>query len=81
MTGPVAVSDEVVIGDGKLALLAGPCVVESRELVHEVAATLKAACERLGVPYMFKASLDKANRTSAGSFRGMGFDAALELLA
>jgi 2-dehydro-3-deoxyphosphooctonate aldolase (KDO 8-P synthase) len=76
-----AVSDDVVVGDGRLALLAGPCVVESRDLVLEIAGTLKAACERLGVPFVFKASLDKANRTSAGSFRGMGFDAALELLA
>jgi len=75
------VSEDVVIGDGRLALLAGPCVVESRELVLEVASTLKAACERLGVPFVFKASLDKANRTSSGSYRGLGFDAALELLA
>ena len=75
-----AVSDDVVVGDGRLALLAGPCVVESRDLVHEIAGTLKAACDRLGVPFVFKASLDKANRTAAGSFRGMGFDAALELL-
>jgi 2-dehydro-3-deoxyphosphooctonate aldolase (KDO 8-P synthase) len=75
------VSEDVVLGDGRLALLAGPCVVESRELVHEVASTLKGACERLGVPFVFKASLDKANRTASGSFRGMGFDAALELLA
>jgi len=75
-----AVSDDVVVGDGRLALLAGPCVVESRDLVHEIAGTLKAACDRLGVPFVFKASLDKANRTSAGSFRGMGFDAALDLL-
>jgi 2-dehydro-3-deoxyphosphooctonate aldolase (KDO 8-P synthase) len=79
--GPVAVGDGVVVGAGGLALLAGPCAVESRGLAFEVAGELRAACARLDVPYVFKASLDKANRTSAGSFRSIGFAAALDVLA
>ena len=73
--------DGVVLGTGDLALLAGPCVIESRELVFEVAGRLQETCAALGVPYVFKASLDKANRTSGGSFRSIGFDAGLEILA
>jgi 2-dehydro-3-deoxyphosphooctonate aldolase (KDO 8-P synthase) len=79
--GPVAVADGVAVGAGGLALLAGPCVVESRALALEVAGELRAACARLDVPYVFKASLDKANRTSAGSFRSIGLTAALDVLA
>jgi 2-dehydro-3-deoxyphosphooctonate aldolase (KDO 8-P synthase) len=78
---PAALSEDVVLGDGRLALLAGPCVVEDRDLVFEVATTLRSVCERLEVPFVFKASIDKANRTSSRSFRGPGFDAALEILA
>jgi 2-dehydro-3-deoxyphosphooctonate aldolase (KDO 8-P synthase) len=77
---PVAVGD-ITIGDGSLALLAGPCVIESRALVLEVAQEVKATCAELGIPYVFKASFDKANRTSAGSFRSIGFDEALAILA
>jgi 2-dehydro-3-deoxyphosphooctonate aldolase (KDO 8-P synthase) len=78
---PVAVSDEVTIGDGALALIAGPCVVESRELVLEVAAAVREVSERLGMPAVFKASYDKANRTAGTSFRSLGFGEALEILA
>jgi 2-dehydro-3-deoxyphosphooctonate aldolase (KDO 8-P synthase) len=77
----VEISPSVTIGDGRLALLAGPCVIESRELVLEVAAGLQDTCERLGMPLVFKASLDKANRTSASSFRSIGFEQSLEILA
>ncbi len=66
---------------GRLILIAGPCVIESEKLCLEVAATLKRACKRLGVFYVFKASYDKANRTSAKSFRGPGLDAGLAVLA
>ncbi len=62
-------------------LIAGPCVIESRDLVFEVAETMKAIAERLGVPYIFKASFDKANRTSARSFRGPGLEEGLRVLA
>jgi 2-dehydro-3-deoxyphosphooctonate aldolase (KDO 8-P synthase) len=78
---PVSVRPGVVVGDGALAVLAGPCAVESRELAFEVAGELRGACARLELPYLFKASLDKANRTSASSFRSIGFDRALGILA
>ena len=61
-------------------LIAGPCVVESEELVMEVAARVSAICRNLGIPYVFKASYRKANRTSAGSFTGIGDDSGLELI-
>jgi 2-dehydro-3-deoxyphosphooctonate aldolase (KDO 8-P synthase) len=79
LPAPVSVGD-ITIGDGSLALLAGPCVIESRALVLEVAAEVKATCAALGIPYVFKASFDKANRTSVGSFRSIGFAAALDIL-
>ena len=64
-----------------LILIAGPCVIESEELCLSVAKALKKTCERLGVFYVFKASYDKANRTSAKSFRGPGLEKGLAVLA
>jgi 2-dehydro-3-deoxyphosphooctonate aldolase (KDO 8-P synthase) len=64
-----------------LFLISGPCVVESRELVMEVAGRLKEICREFEVPFIFKASYDKANRSSGGSFRGLGIDKGLEILA
>ena len=61
-------------------LIAGPCVVESEALIIEVAEKVSGICSNLGIPYVFKASYRKANRTSAGSFTGIGDDNALELL-
>lgn len=61
-------------------LLAGPCVVESKELVIEVAEKVSAICKRLAIPYVFKASYRKANRTSASSFTGLGDEKALQIL-
>ncbi|MEP6948036.1 MAG: 3-deoxy-8-phosphooctulonate synthase [Ginsengibacter sp.] len=61
-------------------LIAGPCVVESEELVMEVAEKVYGICKRLEIPYIFKASYRKANRTSAGSFTGVGDEAALQIL-
>jgi 2-dehydro-3-deoxyphosphooctonate aldolase (KDO 8-P synthase) len=61
-------------------LIAGPCVVESEELVMEVAEKISGICKNLGVPYIFKASYRKANRTSATSFTGIGDDNALALV-
>ena len=70
------------IGAGHpLAVIAGPCVIESLELCRTVAAEAKAICAELGLPYIFKASFDKANRTSSGSFRGDGLEKGLEVLA
>jgi 2-dehydro-3-deoxyphosphooctonate aldolase (KDO 8-P synthase) len=61
-------------------LIAGPCVVEGEPLVMEVAGTVAEICKRLEIPYIFKASYRKANRTSAGSFTGIGDEAALQLI-
>jgi len=61
-------------------LIAGPCVVESEELVMEVADRVYTICKRLEIPYVFKASYRKANRTSANSFTGLGDDTGLELI-
>ena len=61
-------------------LIAGPCVVESEELIMEVADKVSAICKNLGIPYIFKASYRKANRTSAKSFTGIGDEAALALV-
>ncbi len=61
-------------------LIAGPCVVESEELVMEVAEKVSGICRRLAIPYIFKASYRKANRTSANSFTGIGDDSALSLV-
>jgi 2-dehydro-3-deoxyphosphooctonate aldolase (KDO 8-P synthase) len=65
---------------GPLFLIAGPCVIESEDLVLEVAAFLKDASTKLGAPVIFKTSFDKANRTSLHSFRGPGLDRGLEIL-
>ncbi|MCX6922103.1 MAG: 3-deoxy-8-phosphooctulonate synthase [Verrucomicrobia bacterium] len=66
---------------GRLILIAGPCAIESEELCLEVASALKKTCDRLGIFYVFKASYDKANRTSAKSFRGPGLEQGLAVLA
>lgn len=66
--------------DQPLFLIAGPCVIESRQLAMDVAGTLKTICADVGVPFIFKASYDKANRSSIQSFRGLGMDKGLEIL-
>lgn len=66
---------------GTLALIAGPCVIESLDLCREIATKAKAAAEAHGLGYIFKASFDKANRTSGTAFRGQGMDKGLEVLA
>ena len=65
----------------RLFLIAGPCAIESEKLCLDVARSLKKTCAKLGVTYIFKASFDKANRTSGKSFRGVGLEAGLEVLA
>ena len=75
------VGNAVMVGSGKpLTLIAGPCVIENRDLVFEVAEAVNAICKKLGVQYIFKASFDKANRTSASTFRGPGVTAGLAVL-
>src|SRR4029077_18081919 len=63
-----------------LFLIAGPCVIEGQTLTEEIAGRLKEITARLGVPFIFKASYDKANRSSRASFRGPGIDAGLKVL-
>ncbi len=67
--------------DRPLFLIAGPCVAESQQLCLDVAGRMKELCAGLGIPYVFKASYDKANRSSSKSFRGLGIDAGLAILA
>ncbi|MCX7887973.1 MAG: 3-deoxy-8-phosphooctulonate synthase, partial [Verrucomicrobiae bacterium] len=62
-------------------VIAGPCVIENERMALRVAETLAAVCAELGLPYIFKASYDKANRTSSNSFRGPGLDLGLAILA
>lgn len=69
------------VGDGSLALIAGPCVIESRAQCLEVAAAVRDLAASRGIPYVFKASFDKANRTSIHSHRGPGMDDGLAVLA
>jgi 2-dehydro-3-deoxyphosphooctonate aldolase (KDO 8-P synthase) len=66
--------------DQPLFLIAGPCVVESRELQVETAGRLKEITAKLGVPFIFKSSYDKANRSSGKSFRGLGMEKGLQIL-
>jgi 2-dehydro-3-deoxyphosphooctonate aldolase (KDO 8-P synthase) len=69
------------VGSGRpLFLIAGPCVIESPALTQEIAGRLKEITARLGMPYIFKASYDKANRSSRASFRGPGIEAGLRVL-
>jgi 2-dehydro-3-deoxyphosphooctonate aldolase (KDO 8-P synthase) len=69
------------LSGSRLSLIAGPCVIEEEQLCLRVASSLKRTCQRLGISYVFKASYDKANRTSAKSFRGPGLESGLAILA
>ena len=71
---------EVLAGDGKLFLIAGPCVLESEHHARSLADAIQRITSDLGVPYIFKASYDKANRTSIHSFRGPGLEAGCRIL-
>jgi 2-dehydro-3-deoxyphosphooctonate aldolase (KDO 8-P synthase) len=79
---PFEIAPGITVGDGPVPFFfAGPCVIESEEFAVEVARTVKAIAERRGVRAIFKASFDKANRSSVASFRGPGFDAGMAALA
>lgn len=79
----VRLNEQIVFGDQSkpFVLLAGPCAIEEEERVIRIAAGIKAITERLGIPYVFKASFDKANRSSIDSYRGPGLERGLEILA
>ena len=66
--------------DKPLFLIAGPCVIESRQLAFDTAGTLKEICTELGIPFIYKSSYDKANRSSGKSFRGTGIEQGLKIL-
>jgi 2-dehydro-3-deoxyphosphooctonate aldolase (KDO 8-P synthase) len=77
----VPVADGVVLGRDALVLIAGPCVIESQAHAVSLGLAIADIAKRLGVPFIYKASFDKANRTSMQSFRGPGLDAGLATLA
>lgn len=68
------------IGDGSLTIIGGPCLAESQALCEDVCGTLHSVCRELGLNYVFKASFDKANRTSVDSIRGSGQEAGLAII-
>ena len=70
----------LTVGDGSLTIIAGPCLAESRELCMKVAAHMKPLCEKLGFPLVYKASFDKANRSSVATDRGEGIEQGLAIL-
>lgn len=76
----VSVGNIKVGGGEPFVLIAGPCVIESERLARKVAADLKALTAELGIPFIFKSSYDKANRTSVRSFRGPGLEKGLKIL-
>lgn len=75
------ITDSIAIGDQcPLALFGGPCVIESAEFTLKMAREIKKICDRLNIPFVFKSSFDKANRTSINSFRGYPIEEGLEIL-
>ena len=81
MTQRTAKVGSLALASGRLFLIAGPCVIESEDLCRRVAEAAVEITDRLKMPYVFKASYDKANRTSGQSYRGVGMDRGLEILA
>lgn len=75
------IQDRLIIGKGEpLALIAGPCVIESEDFTLKMAEQIGRVCDRLKVPFIFKSSFDKANRTSIDSFRGQDLERGLQIL-
>lgn len=79
-SNPVRVSSSITVDQDHPLLIAGPCVIESRDLCMEIAEVMMGVAARTGFQYVFKASFDKANRTAGGSFRGDGMEAGLRIL-
>lgn len=71
----------ICIGGGALVIIAGPCVIESEDRTQGIARALQGICSRVGLPFIFKASFDKANRTSLESYRGPGMEEGLRILS
>ena len=76
----VRISDDVILGRGRLVLIAGPCVIESEQHATSLGREIAAIARAASVPYVFKASFDKANRTSQSSYRGPGIETGLAIL-
>jgi 2-dehydro-3-deoxyphosphooctonate aldolase (KDO 8-P synthase) len=81
MAEPVTIGDIVIGNDRPLALIAGPCAIEGRAHALETAAAIAEIAGRIGMPFIYKSSFDKANRTSLASGRGVGMDEGLAILA
>lgn len=82
MVEKISIAKRFTIGDGKqFVLICGPCVIEGEEACFEQAASLKELCARHGIPLVFKASYDKANRSSIESYRGPGVEEGLRILS
>ncbi len=81
MNPEVCAIGDIEIGAGRLALIAGPCLAESRELCLQISRRMADLCSKLDIGYVFKASYDKANRSSADGFRGPGLQKALDWFA
>ncbi|TRX50207.1 3-deoxy-8-phosphooctulonate synthase [Fulvivirga sp. M361] len=77
----VTINKNISLGGDKMVLFSGPCAAESYDICLQVAETIKNICDQLNVSYVFKASFDKANRTSSGSYRGKGMERGLEILS
>jgi 2-dehydro-3-deoxyphosphooctonate aldolase (KDO 8-P synthase) len=77
----VRIADKITLGSDRLVLFAGPCAAESYDICVETGARVKEICQKLEIDYVFKSSFDKANRTSAGSYRGPSKEGGLEILA
>jgi len=77
----VLITDKITLGGDRMVLFAGPCAAESYDICMETGTQVKKLCTELGIEYVFKASFDKANRTSSGSYRGPSIDMGLEILS
>ncbi|MEO1369942.1 MAG: hypothetical protein AAFX50_22400, partial [Acidobacteriota bacterium] len=77
----IALAADVELGGEAMPIIAGPCVIEGADFLVDVAEEVAALQEATGAPFLFKASFDKANRSSLSSFRGIGFEPGLEALA
>ena len=80
-TQPVTINGQRIFPSEELFLIAGPCVAEGVEMMIDVGRRCKAVCDELGMPYLFKSSFDKANRSSVDAYRGPGLTPGLEMLA
>jgi len=81
LTRELHIADIKLGGENPLCIIAGPCVIENEDIVFSIAQELKEICRRIGLPFIFKSSFDKANRTSLSSFRGPGLKKGLKILS